>query len=137
MNVLLDPERLLAMLTLEARKTFLTFDFLLTLAEEVVIGVLEALNGVLKRLASCFFQPRKLLFQDRQLQLIGLTTQTFACSFVGADTLTEEVVENPATAPEVLVEKHILFWRRFQPELVSVEPFQFTPCMWSCCGVSN
>ena len=125
------------MLTLETWKALFAFDLLLTFSEEVVIGVLEALYGVLKRLASCFFQPRKLLFQDRQLQLIGLTTQTFACSFVGADTLTEKIVENPATASEVLVEKHILFWRRFQPELVSVEPFQFTPYVWSCCGVSN
>ena len=135
-DVLLDPERLTTVLTLKPRKTALTFVFALflqlTFVEEVVVGVLQALDGVLKRLTTCFLQPRVLQLEGGQLQFVHLSSQRLLLGLVGVDTLGEEVIEDPATASEVLVEKHLLLIGWVQSELVGVEAVHLSPGVSRC-----
>ena len=115
------------MLTLETWKALFAFDLLLTFSEEVVIGVLEAFNGVLERLRAYLFEPRQFLFQCWEFGFIQLTSQPLAFGFVCSDPLGEEIVEDETAAPEMLVEKHILFGCWVQSKLVSIQMLQLTP----------
>jgi len=116
---------------LEPRKPALTFVFSLFLqsylVEEVFIGVLQALNGELERLTTCFLQPSEFSLDDWQFFLVVLAFERGLILFVGLDPFTEEIVEDPATTPEVFAEQHFLFSIWFQSELIGVEVFHLSP----------
>ena len=102
---------------------FLQFD----LMEEVFIGVLQAFDGVLERLASWFFEPMVFSFENRQFCFVVLAFERGFVLLVGLDPFTEEMVEDPANAPEVFIQQHFLFSVWFQSELIGIEMLQWSP----------